>query len=314
MNVSRFPFLFLTALFLAQFAAAGPVASSAGAAVSIVDDTGKTISLAAPARRIIPLYAGLGESLMALGLEDRLVGRTVSDNTVPERLPSVGTHMRPTPELVRGLSPDLVVQLEGREEAAASAAALSRAGVQVARFRIATFADLFSCVERLGTLTGTELEARALVSSMRERLADVARTMEAFPDRPGVFFEVRYPNLLGAGGASIVNDIITAAGGGNCLAGHGSRMVRLSEEALVLHNPLIYLVQEGPMNKSPLPPCKRPAFRSIAAVKTGFVRTVPESLYSRPGPGSVDAVEDLAKIIMQWHISARPPENGPETN
>lgn len=277
----------------------------AGAAeLRIVDDAGKTIKLEAAARRIIPLYAGLGETLLAMGLADRVVGRTVSDASISENLPSVGTHMRPTPELVAGLRPDLVVQLEGREEAATAAEALQRMGIKVARFRIASFADLYSCIERLGILTDEGEAAAALVQNLQERLAGVGAQMWAFSEQPGIFFEVRYPNLLGAGRGSMINEIINAAGGKNCLARYPDRMVRLSEEVLALHNPDIYLVQHGPMNKSPVAPALRPSFANLAAVRNGFVRTVPESLYSRPGPGSVKAVEDLAKIISQWHMSA----------
>jgi ABC-type hemin transport system substrate-binding protein len=87
-------------------------------------------------------------------------------------------------------------------------------------------------------------------------------------------------------------------------------MVRLSEEALLLADPAIYLVQRGAMNKDPAHPEKRPHFRNLAAVKRNFVRMVPESLYSRPGPHSVDAVEDLAAYIRMWRLKAGP--SGPE--
>lgn len=276
----------------------------AGAEAVIVDDAGVTIRLQSPAKRIIPLYAGLGETLAAMGLADRVVGRTVSDDTLPPELPVVGTHMRPTPELVAGLRPDLVIQLEGRSEGATAAEALIRQGIPVARFRIASFAQLFSCIERLGALTGENGAAFALINAMKERLEAVRRRTASFSKRPTLFFEVRYPNLLGAGGGSMLNDIITAAGGENCLTGYPDRMVRLSEEALAAFNPDIYLVQQGPMNKAPIHPEARGHFCGLAAVQGRFVHIVPESVYSRPGPQSVNAVENLAEIILEWHIHA----------
>lgn len=273
------------------------------AAVGIVDDAGKTVTLAAPARRIIPLYAGLGETLAAMGLTDRIIARTVSDNTLPAALPVVGTHMRPNPELIAGLGPDLVVQLEGREEAGLAAEALTRMGIPVARFRTASFADLYSCIARLGVLTGAEQAAADLAASLAARLEAVRERIAARPERPAIFFEVRYPNLLGAGSGSMVNDVIHAAGGRNCLAGYPERMVRLSEEALVLADPDLYLVQQGAMNKAPVPLETRAHFRSLAALRTGSVHIVAESLYSRPGPQSVAAVEELADLILRWHAS-----------
>ena len=268
--------------------------------VELVDDSGAMVRLPAPARRIIPLYAGLGETLAAMGLTDYVVGRTVSDDSLPAALPAVGTHMRPNIELVAALRPDLVLLLEGREEAGLTAGAFGRLGIPVARFRVASFADWFSCVRRLGVLTDEPGKAEALENSMRQRLDAVTARTAGLERKPVIFFEVRYPNLLGAGKGSLPADIIRAAGGRNGLDDQDSRMVRLSEESLVLMNPDIYLIQEGAMNKSPAPLDERPHFRGLAAARNKLFFTVPESRFSRPGPQGVQAVEDLADIIMRW--------------
>ncbi len=274
---------------------------AARAAVSIVDDAGQTITLAAPAQRIIPLYSALSETLAAMGCTPRIVARTAADTTLPESLPSIGTHMRPNLELVAGLAPDLAVQMEGREEAAQTAERLGRLGIPVARFRVASFAELFSCITRLGVLTGEKEAAAALVRDMQRRLAAVKEKTVGLSRTPSVFFEVRYPNLLGAGGGSMVNEIISAAGGRNCLAAYPEKLVRLSEEMLILMNPDLYLLQQGAMNKNPQPPGERGHFSGLKAVRNGFVFLVPEERFSRPGPQSVDAVEELSGHFLQWN-------------
>lgn len=276
----------------------------AASSLSVIDDAQVAITLKAPARRIIPLYAGLAETLTAMGLGKRIVARTSADDALPAELPVIGTHMRPNVELIAALSPDLVVQFEGRHEAGLAAEALLRHGIPVARFRIATFEDLFSCIERLGVLTDERDAASALVASCRERLEALRRMTPQAEEPPQVFFEVRYPNLLGAGGGNMVSDVIRAAGGRNCLAGHAERMVRLNEEALLAADPDIYLMQQGPMNKTPTPLESRPAYRELKALATGFVRIVPEGVYSRPGPGSIRAAEELAALLQEWR-SAR---------
>jgi iron complex transport system substrate-binding protein len=295
----------LSALLLAPWPAAGrqPVAADGGrSAVEITDDSGQTVRLEAPARRLLVLYAGFGETLAALGLSGSVVGRTASDDTLPASVPEVGTHMRPNLELAAALRPDLALLLEGREEAGLTARALEALHIPVARFRVASFAELFSCITRLGTLTGENARAAALLAELRGRLEAVRRKTAAFAHRPTVFFEIRYPNLLGAGGGSMPADIIRVAGGVPCLEERG-RMVRLNEESLLILNPDIYLMQEGAMNKRPIPPAERPHFRELAAVRQGWSLTVPESRFSRPGPGSVAAVEELAAIITRWHAS-----------
>ena len=294
--VPRGPLLW-AALFLALFCLTPPARS---AQVSIVDDAGQTVKLPAPPLRIIPLYAALGENLTAMGLKDRIIARTISDDSLPEALPSVGTHMRPNAELIASLKPDLVIQLEGRSEAGLAAESLIRLGIPVARFRIASFEELFSCIERLGILCGNEQKAASVIADMRERLLSIKNAIPPDSPRPKIFFEVRYPNLLGAGAGSMLTDIIAAAGGDNCLMTYPDRMVRLGEEMLLSINPDIYLVQQGPMNKNPLPPQSRPHFRSLKAVKQGLVFFVRESRFSRPGPQSILAVEELAGIIKDW--------------
>lgn len=123
--------------------------------------------------------------------------------------------------------------LEGREEAGPAAEAIAKAGIPVARFRIASFADLFSCITRLGALTDEAPAAQKLVLGMRQRLDAVKESTAGLPRAPLVFYALP-PNLLGAGGGSMLTDIISAAGGQNCLAGYNDRMVRLNEEALAL--------------------------------------------------------------------------------
>ncbi|MCC8195058.1 MAG: ABC transporter substrate-binding protein [Deltaproteobacteria bacterium] len=293
----------LLALLLAGFfLAAAPGAPGAPAAVRITDDTGDIIRLDAPAMRIVTLYAAFSDILAGMDLADRIVGRTKTDDAVSPNIPSVGTHMRPSMELVLGLKPDLVLQMGGRAEAAQSVADLRRNGVPTAFFRIRTFADLFSVIRRVGALTDAAGNADALILSLQARLDALHGTLDAAgPVRPTVFFEVRYPNLLGAGPDSMVTDIIRAAGGRNILAQENSsrtgRIVRLSEEELLRLNPDAYCVQQGPMNKNPVPLAERPHFTTLRAVVSKRILTVDEHLFSRPGPLAVDAAETLAKFL-----------------
>ncbi len=271
------------------------------AAACITDDAGDRVCVDAPATRIVPLYAAFSDILAAMGLADRIVGRTRADASAPPRALSIGTHMRPSLELVLGLRPQLVLQMGGREEAAQSVAAIRRLGIPTAFFQVRSFADMFSAIDRIGMLAGAEAEAGALVRSLAQRLRALeSRMQNAGESLPGVFFEVRYPNLLGAGPDSMVTDIIRAAGGRNVLAEGGTRkgrVVRLSEEELLRLDPEAYCIQSGPMNKNPVPLGDRPHFAGLRAARSGRVLTVDEQLFSRPGPKAVDAAEMLARFL-----------------
>lgn len=267
--------------------------------VSIVDDTGNEVRLSHPAQRIVPLYAALGEILVDLGLASRIVAKTNTDEA-SGNVVLIGTHMRPNLELLLAQKPDLVLQFEGRNESALLAESLRKLNIPIARFKIASFSDLFSCIQRIAILTGTEEEAANFITEQKEQIVALQATHAPDGERPTVFFEVRYPNLLGAGKNNIVHDIIHIAGGKNSLVSYPEKFVRLNEETLLSCNPDIYLYQEGIMNKTPISPLDRANFSVLTTVKNNTVFIVDESLFSRPGPQSILAAKQLAAIVKEW--------------
>jgi iron complex transport system substrate-binding protein len=172
---------------------------------------------------------------------------------------------------------------------------LEREGLPVAMFAPDDFPGLFSSIERLGILTGKESEAKDLVDGLKKDLAEVARRVEGRRP-PRVFFEVRYHNLLAAGQESIIDDIITRSGGTNVVQG-AKKLVPFSLEALLKADPEVYIIQEGPMNRSPEDIYARPNYQELSAVKNRRVLVVDQSLFSRPGPRSAQAVQQLARFL-----------------
>ena len=137
--------------------------------------------------------------------------------------------------------------------------------------------------------------AETLVGAMKAKLAEVARRV-AGRQPLRVFFEVRYQNLLGAGRGSLVNDIITRAGGVN-IVDSPQKLSSYNLEALLQADPEVYIIQQGPMNRSPEDIYGRPYFQELQAVRRHRVLVVEESLFSRPGPRSAEAVEQLARFL-----------------
>jgi iron complex transport system substrate-binding protein len=284
-------------LLLAWIALVTPTAVSA-AEVRVTDDLGQVIALKEPAQRIISLYGAYSEILFAIGAGDKLVARTRADRFPPSILdkPSVGTHLRPNMELVLGLQPDLIIHAVGRKHGHEVIRQIQQKGFTVAVFQPRNFTELFSVIDRLGILTGEEANAQGLVKGQSSRLRQIDLRLAQSKDRPKVFFEVRYPNLLGAGQGSIINDVILKAGGLNCLPNE-KKLVRINIETLIDYDPDVYVVQKGPMNRNPGSPESRPNFQVLKAVQQGRVFFVDEYVFSRPGPRSVEAVEKLAAYL-----------------
>jgi len=268
------------------------------AEVRVTDDLGQVIALKEPAQRIISLYGAYSEILFAIGAGDKLVARTRADRFPPSILdkPSVGTHLRPNMELVLGLQPDLIIHAVGRKHGHEVIRQIQQKGFTVAVFQPRNFTELFSVIDRLGILTGEEANAQGLVKGQSSRLRQIDLRLAQSKDRPKVFFEVRYPNLLGAGQGSIINDVILKAGGLNCLPNE-KKLVRINIETLIDYDPDVYVVQEGPMNRNPGSPESRPNFQVLKAVQQGRVFFVDEYVFSRPGPRSIEAVEKLAAYL-----------------
>jgi iron complex transport system substrate-binding protein len=266
--------------------------------IQITDDLGHEIVLREPARRIIPLYGAFAEMLFAMGAGKEVVARTQADQFPPEiiNLPSVGTHMRPNVEMIIGLKPDLVVQSASRWEAASDMGRVQDAGIPVAVFSPNTFEEIFATMERLAILAGRPEQGRDEVARLRQRLAAVRKRLQPVKEPSKVFFEVRAEPLTAAGRGSIVQEIISAAGAENVIKSEKA-ILKFNFEALIVADPDVYIVQRGPMSHNPLPPGKRAHFDQLRSVRTGKVIFVDEYLFSRPGPRSVEAVEQLAREL-----------------
>lgn len=270
------------------------------------------VTLDAPAKRVIALYGAFNEILLALDAGDAIVARTVADVDIPQlaKLPAIGTHMRPNHELVVAHKPDLVLQLSGRKEAQDQTESLRQLGIPVLCFVMQSFDDLFRVTRLLGQATGKEDKAQQVIEGWLQRLKTVrqrpalAQNAGQAPVRTSVFYEVRYPNLLAAGRNSIVNDIITMAGGTNVVTSD-KKLVRFSEESLLAANPQAYIVQQGAMNPAPQDVASRPHFAGLEAVKRGNILLVDEAAFARPGPRAIDATEQLARWLDSLDKAAK---------
>jgi len=136
------------ALLLAFVAACSPRPSAR--TLSITDDWGRTVALAAPARRIVSLSPSSTEILFALGLGPRVVGRTSYCDFPPavRSVPEVGNGIEPNVEAVAARHPDLVVLYASAANRAADRG-LAALGIPVAVLKLDVAADVVRAARRL---------------------------------------------------------------------------------------------------------------------------------------------------------------------
>lgn len=221
---------------------AATTANSARAAVSAVDDTGATITLARSAQRIVSLAPHVTELLYAAGAGDRIVG-AVEYSDYPEaakRLRRVGSYAAFDLEAIVALQPDLVVAWgSGNPQHQLNALrALNRTLYITEPRRIE---DVPKHIERLGTLAGTSAIARASAHDFRERYTRL-RQRYAAHSPVAVFYQIWQQPLMTVNGAHIISDVMRACGGRNVFATLGPLAAAVDIEAVLAADPEVIIV------------------------------------------------------------------------
>lgn len=236
--------------------------------------------------RIVVLYAPASGVIKALGAGELVVGRTRTDDTFPEAV-NVGSHLRPNIELIKALRPDLIIAGSRR---AFPEKFVEKFKADLYRYDPRTIDELLQCILDLGKLLDRTERAEVLVREFREKLSRLSppkRTLK-------VVYEVSQNPLKVAGQKSIVSSVIEVAGGINPVRVNRKHVI-LSPEEVIKLRPDIYIYQEGPMNRNPVPPKDRPYF---GALRARTIR-VSERDFARPGLNIIDAIMKLNRLFKE---------------
>lgn len=269
----------------------------ADSSVSVVDDAGRTVTLAHPARRIVALVPAVTETVIALGAGDRLVGRTDYDKgPMVERLPSVGGGLDPSLEKLVALRPDLVLGWEtsGRTELRDRLTAL---GIPVFSVKTEDTTDVFRSLRSLGRLMAREAAADSAAARIRGEL-DAVRASVAGAPRPSVFFVVWNDPPMTAGPATFVSHVIEVAGGRNAFGDQKALWPNVSLEEIVRRQPDFVVVPVGEQGAVRLEGLKTAVgWRELRAVREGRIVPVPAQVVNQPGPHLAEAARAMRDAI-----------------
>ncbi len=210
---------------------------AAHAGVSVTDDAGSPVTLAAPAQRVIALAPHTVELVYAAGGGAKLVG-AVSYSDYPaaaKALPRVGSNTALDLERIVALKPDLiVVWRHGNDERQLDK--LRTLGIAVFRSEPHKLDDVATDLEKLGVLLGSEATAAAAAREYREKIASL-RAQYAGRPPVSVFYQVWSRPLMTLNGTHIVSDAIALCGGRNVFAGLAPLVPTVSTEAVIAANP-----------------------------------------------------------------------------
>ncbi len=246
----------------------------------------------APARpaRVVSLAPSLTDTVIALGLADRLVGVTRYD-TSPEvkALPRVGGFLDPSPEAVLGLRPDLVLWLADGG-AFPAVRRIAELGVPVLALPVVGVPDVLRAARRVGAALGDPAAGERLAGEMEAAVRAAEERASALPRRRVMLVIGRDP-LVVAGPGSYPDALLRIAGGVNVVKGERPWPVYSLERA-VADDP--DLVVDAAVNE---PADTIVRLGAIPAVKAGRVVRLPDDRVLRPGPQLPAALRQLQKAL-----------------
>lgn len=269
-------------------------AVQAGAAVSVVDDTGRTVTLQQPARRIVSLAPHTTEMLFAAGAGSYVVGVTEFSDYPPEakKLPSVGSGVSLDLERILQLRPDLIVGWNNGN-AGAQIAKFESLGIPLFKSEPHDFAAIASSMERLAHLAGTDASG---IAAAKEFRAKWKRLESNYSKRPTlrVFYQIWRNPLMTLSDNATPSAVLRLCGAENIFGGLPQIAPTVSVEAVLKADPDV-LVASVDENDDPLAQWKR--FPKMKAVARGNLLLVDGNLLNRSGPRIVDGAEIVCKQL-----------------
>ncbi len=263
--------------------------------IAVIDGTGATVALTAPARRIVSLAPSATELLYAAGAGDRVVAVTDPADWPPEAAhqPRVGDARALDLERIVSLRPDLAVAWP--YVAPAQIERLQALGIPIYRTDPHTPEAIALDIERLGALAGTADVARAAAGGFRSRLAALRQRGHG-ASAVRVFYEIWHQPLYTIGGAHLISAAIALCGGKNVFAGLSLPAPSVSVEAVLAARPSAIIAgTDGAVRPAWLDTWRQ--WPDLPAVRADNLFVVDANLLHRAGPRFVDGAEALCAAI-----------------
>jgi iron complex transport system substrate-binding protein len=262
--------------------------------VSVRDDRGVTISLAAAPQRIVSLLPSFTESVCALGACARLVGIDRFSNwpASVHSLPRLGGLDDAQIERIVALRPDIVL-------AAPSARVIDRLealGVKVMVLDSKSHADVQRTLQALARLLDTPDAAAALWARIEREMGDAAARVPPPLRGKRVYFEVDAAPYA-AGEASFIGQTLARLGLANAVPAELGPFPKLNPEFVVRAQPDIVIAPERSLADMP----GRPGWAALRALQTGQTCGFASDRYEiliRPGPRMGEAARLLADCLV----------------
>jgi iron complex transport system substrate-binding protein len=249
------------------------------------------------ASRIVSLSPSTTETLVAIGAQDRLVGRSRYCDYPPsvKSLPEVGGYVDPNYEAILALTPDLVTGARG-PSGPDLAGRLEARGIDTYFPVTESFDGIDAMVRGLGARTGHAVGADDVVRKMHDEEDAIARAVaKAPPVRALLLFGIT--PIVAAGPGGFPAEMLRRAGGINVVNEGGAYPTLGLEKVLALDPDVIVDAAWGEGEGAARIGAGAPGWHELRAVKQGRVISVRDEVLLRPGPRIGDGLRLLARAL-----------------
>ena len=273
--------------------------SATAAGLQVKDDTGATLRLAAPARRIVSLAPGATEMLFAAGAGDRVVA-TVTAADAPEaakKIPRIGDANAIVFDRLIALKPDAVVVWKDLTNELIIDSLVNKLKLNVYYVSVRSLEDIPRSVRRLGALAGTAAIADAAAIDMERKIARLPDpALQPGREPLAVLYMIWDVPLYTVGSRNVIADAIRQCGGRNLYDDIDFPAPIVEFEDIKKRNPDVILMATTPITARDWRE-RWARFPGVAAVAKRQVLTFADPRLGRMGPGAIDAVPALCKVL-----------------
>lgn len=285
--------------------------------------------------RIVSLIASSTEIVCALGLEDKLVGRShecdfpesvlelpactspkfntdgrsyMIDERVRAILQESLSVYRVDAGLLKSLQPTHIITQSQCEVCAVSLKDVEEAAChlldsppEIISLEPNSLADIYADIKRVGTALGVNEKSELLVDKIKSAMAEINKKASAAAQKPRVVLIEWIDPLMAAG--NWMPELVELAGGKNILGEAGKHSPVMSWKEVTDADPDVLIITpcgfniEATLEEMPLLTSKQ-GWSELRALQEGRVYVADGNQYfNRPGPRVLESLEILAEIL-----------------
>jgi len=266
---------------------------------TVVDDAGRSVTIAAKPQRIVALTPASVESLDQWGLGTSVVG-VAACSCLPAAFAAtkqVADYNGTNVEAIIALNPDLVFVGGSGFTPDDAITQLKAANITLVTLDPKSVSGVYTTLQLIGDAAGASVAAADAITAAKADIAAITALVASAPP-VRVFYEIDATGAIyGLAPDDYAAELIGAARGDLITSGTNG-VYEISLEALVTAAPAVILLGDAAYGVTAEAVAARPGWGTIPAVVSGALRPIDGDLVSTPGPRIAAA---FRAIVAQLH-------------